>query len=603
MSAEKVKAHYIANLHKLDSALAELEAAVKNNHDEKTIHEKFFKSRLSYKKVEYLAEFYNPVTAENMNGAAIPKVEEDDPNQVTIEPTGFQVIEELLFPQFLKESEAKALILISGLRSDTRRLRKMVADQQVSDAHVFAALKSEIVRVIALGLVGFDSPVAFYSISEARSAIGTIDEVLNFYRDDNSFKNEFSAIKKLAAQTNDFLLKNNDFDSFDRITFISEYANPLSVSLTKLQTLLKIEPSGSLKPVSAHAETIFARDAFKPEYFAPSYAQDISPQKIELGKLLFFDPVLSGNGQRACASCHKPELAFTDGRAKSIGFNFKNDVPRNAPTVINAGLQRSTFYDLRTSFLEDQATAVLNNVDEMHSSLDKAVSELSESNEYSALFKKAFGGNAVNERNIRTALAAYVRSLTSMNSRFDKFMRGEKSALSASEKNGFNVFMGKAKCGTCHFMPLFNGTVPPDFTETEFEIIGVPAHPVGFKNNKLDGDQGRFNVHKMQLHKAAFKTPTLRNIILTAPYMHNGIFKTLEDVIEFYDLGGGAGIGLDVPNQTLPSDKLNLSESEKSNIIAFLKTLTDTADISAKPERLPLLKGVRFLKRKIGGEY
>jgi cytochrome c peroxidase len=163
--------------------------------------------------------------------------------------------------------------------------------------------------------------------------------------------------------------------------------------------------------------------------------------------------------------------------------------------------------------------------------------------------------------------------------------------------------MGKAKCGTCHFMPLFNGTVPPDFTETEFEVIGVPAHNLTFKKNSLDADLGRFAVHKMQLHKAAFKTPTLRNIALTAPYMHNGVFKTLEEVLEFYDLGGGVGIGLDIPNQTLPSDRLNLLESEEGEIIAFLKVLTDTAEISSKPEKLPLLKSTKFLKRKIGGEY
>jgi cytochrome c peroxidase len=189
-----------------------------------------------------------------------------------------------------------------------------------------------------------------------------------------------------------------------------------------------------------------------------------------------------------------------------------------------------------------------------------------------------------------------------MNPRFDRFMRGEKSALTASEKNGFNVFMGKAKCGTCHFTPLVNGIVPPDSTETEFEIIGVLAHPVGFKNNKLDEDQGGFNLHKMQLYKNAFKPPTLRNIALTAPYMHNGVFKTLEEVIEFYDLGGGAGIGLDISNHTLRVDRLNLKESEEASIIAFLKTLTDTADISAKLEKLPVLKRARFLKRKIGGD-
>jgi cytochrome c peroxidase len=158
-------------------------------------------------------------------------------------------------------------------------------------------------------------------------------------------------------------------------------------------------------------------------------------------------------------------------------------------------------------------------------------------------------------------------------------MRGEKAAMNDTETRGFNLFMGKGKCGTCHFVPLFSGVNPPTFTKIDAEIIGVPATNDTL-NARLDTDWGKYLTHKIPLHKNAFKTPTLRNIALTAPYMHNGVFKTLEDVIDFYDRGGGAGLGLELENQTLPAEKLNLSKWEKEAIISFLETLTDTSSLN-----------------------
>ena len=153
-------------------------------------------------------------------------------------------------------------------------------------------------------------------------------------------------------------------------------------------------------------------------------------------------------------------------------------------------------------------------------------------------------------------------------------MRGNGSAMTETEIEGFNLFTGKAKCGTCHFTPLFNGNNPPTFNKTDAEVIGVPAnkdtvHPF------LDTDNGKYGLYKIEIHKNAFKTPTLRNIAITAPYMHNGVYTTLEEVIDFYDKGGGTGLGLHVLNQTLPGEKLNLLHSEKKALVAFMNTLTD----------------------------
>jgi cytochrome c peroxidase len=173
-----------------------------------------------------------------------------------------------------------------------------------------------------------------------------------------------------------------------------------------------------------------------------------------------------------------------------------------------------------------------------------------------------------------------VRSLRPLDSPWDRFMRGEAAALSAEARHGFNVFMGKAKCATCHFPPLFNGTVPPRFLESDLEVLGVPAEAPPARA-ALDADPGRMAVDRSPLSRGAFRTPTVRNAALTAPYMHNGVFATLEEVVEFYDEGGGAGRGLAVPNQTLPSDTLQLTGAEEEALVAFIRSLTDTAGTTA----------------------
>ena len=151
-------------------------------------------------------------------------------------------------------------------------------------------------------------------------------------------------------------------------------------------------------------------------------------------------------------------------------------------------------------------------------------------------------------------------------------MRGDTSAMTKNEVNGMNLFMGKAKCATCHFMPLFNGTVPPNFAKTEHEVVGTPMDAEG---TRLSNDEGRYKYNMMPQLRNAYKTPGLRNVAETGPYMHNGVYKTLEEVVDFYNKGGGKGLGLPVENQTLPFDKLNLTDKEMKDLVAFMKTLSD----------------------------
>jgi len=159
--------------------------------------------------------------------------------------------------------------------------------------------------------------------------------------------------------------------------------------------------------------------------------------------------------------------------------------------------------------------------------------------------------------------------------------------------DGFNLFMGKAGCATCHFPPTFSGLVPPLFYESESEVLGVPAENVGV-DAILDDDMGRYHNGRskefFENYKNSFKTVTLRNIALTAPYMHNGVFNTLEEVMEFYNNGGGAGMGIEVPNQTLPADSLHLTQYEQTAIITFMEALTDTVNLTSKPKSLPIFE-------------
>lgn len=194
---------------------------------------------------------------------------------------------------------------------------------------------------------------------------------------------------------------------------------------------------------------------------------------------------------------------------------------------------------------------------------------------------RAFGAAphaVVSEEQVRIAIAGYIRSLVRFDARFDRYVRGDATALDLAERRGFNTFMGKGKCGTCHFVPLFGGTVPPTYLKTELEVLGVPTRP-DTVNATVDLDPGAYRITRIPLHQHAFKTPSLRNVAVTGPYMHNGAYRTLEQVVDFYARGGGAGIGVDLPNQTLPPDPLRLTAREKPDLVAFMRSLTDTSGL------------------------
>ncbi len=275
--------------------------------------------------------------------------------------------------------------------------------------------------------------------------------------------------------------------------------------------------------------------------------------KVELGKQLYFDGRLSKNGQVACAFCHNPFAGFADPRQTSIGVDGKIG-GRQAPTVLNTAFNRIQFWDGRAGSLEEQAIGPIQNPIEMGETHENVVKKLRKIKGYQDQFKAVFGAE-VNLQGIAEAIAAYERTVISTDSPFDKYVAGDQNAMDAAAVRGLALFKGKARCILCH-----GG---PNFTDNRFHNLGVPQ--VG----PLKEDLGRYNVTRLDKDKGAFKTPTLRSIAQTAPYMHDGAFATLEEVVEFLNQGGGAN-----PNLDAQVKSLGLTAEEKSDLVAFLKALT-----------------------------
>ncbi|QKJ62877.1 cytochrome-c peroxidase [Flavobacterium sp. M31R6] len=567
-SESKPKAEQINDLYKSDLVflqknVVQLQHLVENGATQKQLQNQFLKAHQSYKRVESISEYFFPSVSKAINGPALDEYEDDE--GITVPPAGLQVIEEFFFPVYDKNAKNEILKEIGILTANVYRLEMISKTNELTDASVFDAMRLEVFRIITLGITGFDSPIALNSLPEAITSLECIEKQLAIY-DENG---QNSTTLKILKEGKDYLNKNLKFNEFDRAYFIKNYLNPLSKAIYELQSDLKIPFFKESRGLKVGAQTLFDKNAFDAEAFSGFPDYKTTKEKIELGKLLFNDPVLSGNNTRSCASCHYADKAFTDGMEKAVTLDGKQMVKRNTPTLSNIAFQRSFFYDSRVNYLEDQAIAVITNENEMHGSLEKSALDLKKSEKYAANFEKAFPNKEITAFAIKNALASYIRSLSNYDSRFDGYMRGEEK-FNLDEIAGFNLFAGKAKCATCHFIPLTNGTVPPNFDRSESEVLGVPG-----KDKKIDEDLGKFDLTKAEVNRYSFKTPTIRNIALTAPYMHNGVFKTLEEVIDFYDGGGGNGLGFNLSNQTLPIDKLNLTPLEKKQLIAFMKTLTD----------------------------
>jgi cytochrome c peroxidase len=293
-----------------------------------------------------------------------------------------------------------------------------------------------------------------------------------------------------------------------------------------------------------------------------------TPAKIELGKKLFFDRRLSGDGTMSCATCHDPENSFSDGLEISLNYPTTRNW-RNSPTLIGVGFQKHLFHDGRASSLEEQALFPMMSAFEMNQNLDFMEEEIRSVPEYVAEFTTVFGDSDITRERIAMAIASFERSLVSRNSPLDRFLDGDKNALSAEALQGYKIFTGKGKCTQCH-----NSV---NLADDRFHVLNVEENPEHLQDPRIAAtrrfvakvyhfeeyrtlaeDPGRYLITKDQKDWKAFRTPTLREIAGTAPYMHNGIYATLDEVIEFFNKGGGNGNTLLNPLQLTPAEKRQL---------------------------------------------
>lgn len=519
----------------------------------------FREVRLAYKQLEWAAEYFDPLTARQVNGPPVPETEL---NGLVIQPDGLQLIEQYLFPDFVSNKQQELSGLLKRLAINVTEFREFFRRADLQDWQIHDAVKLEVFRIEILGLNDFDDPLSKRCFAESAAALQSLKGVIAHYKDVPEFDPAIG-----------YLQHPETFDRFDRAAFITRYANPLTRSLKVLKDQLKLPDVRYNRLLNQDAATLFEANAFNRNAYTAEPGDSVTAEKTVLGKKLFFDPVLSGSGKRSCASCHQPNLDFTDGLIKNLDITGKRTIMRNTPTLINAALQPVQFYDMRVPSLEDQVRDVLNNPDEMHGDMQVAIGKLWADTNYRKLFSMAYprqGRMAIDTFEVMNALAGYVRSLTALNSRFDAYMQGDKRAMKETALAGFNLFMGKARCGTCHFLPLFNGTLPPRYMQMEAEVIGVPKK---IDSKYIDPDLGLYRIQSEDFNRHAFKITTVRNTTRTAPYMHNGIFRTLEEVIDFYDKGGGRGAGIEIANQTLDETPLHLNEEEKTEIIDFIKNL------------------------------
>lgn len=303
-----------------------------------------------------------------------------------------------------------------------------------------------------------------------------------------------------------------------------------------------------------------------PEVSSPSGAP-AADAVIELGRRLFFEPGLSRDGGMSCASCHVPALGWSDGLPIARGRNGKS-LERGTPTLLNAAFNQFQMWDGRFETLEEQVWGPITSSDEMGSDLDHVLGFINSRDSYRVAFADAFPGERqpIDETRIKMAIAAFERTLVSRDSPFDRWVQGDASALSPEQVAGFAVFLDpeRGNCAVCH--------APPNFTDDGFHNIGLASF------GEPDPDLGRYAERPVASMRGAFKTPTLRNIALTAPYFHDGSADTLGAVIEHYASGGAVKSNLS-PNMT----ELSLSPRERQDLIAFLQALTGR--LTAPPDR------------------
>jgi cytochrome c peroxidase len=578
----------------------------------KKIKEQIATARISLKGLDFWLRYVEPIAYKKVNGP-LPvewetEVFEKFESPYKREGAGLTLAELYLEEETINKDSLSALIQ-SSLAATKIYLEDSITSDFQKPHHFFLANRLFLLNLSAIYTTGFECPDSSNIIPELRSMLG---DVSNIY---TSFNESFSATRltdnylELYKKSIEFVNKQPaNYSEFDHFNFIRDYINPLFTINQQLIRQYRVYTKSFVDySLNNASSSIFSKDLYFGQNSKGIFRRvtdEAALKEIEkIGKLLFYDPILSGNNQRSCNSCHKSTEYFTDTTlATSFQYDKQKFLSRNSPSLINSTYNHLLMADGKHISMQNQAKDVMTNHQELGSNEKALLEKVLSCHEYKNAFKKFLKftpqETEIGIEHITSALTVYYSKFSNYYTGFDEAMINKKD-IDPTAKKGFNLFMSKAQCGTCHFVPQFNGVKPP-YVGSEFEVLGVPAD-TGFK--VLSADSGRYVINPVPEMLNAFKTGTIRNAAHTKPYMHNGIFSTLEQVVDFYNAGGGAGRGLKVNNQTLSSDPLKLFESEKKSLVQFMTSLTESINFESSPEKLPSSNNKLLNNRKVGGDY
>ncbi len=569
-------------------------------------------ARLKLKNVDFWLRYFEPVAYKKINGP-LPVEWENEVFEKFEKPykregAGLSLAELYLDTKAPDKDSLAHLIRLSVDALNTFRADSITQLLDSPD-HFFLCNRLYLLNLAAIYTTGFECPGNSNVIPELRSMMVATKSIYNTFNQSfpaTPLTNEYLALydKALAFVAG----QPGDLATFDHFTFIKDFVNPLfGLNQKLIGQYGVVSASFNDYTLSNTCTSIFDKGLYKPQNAKGIYSLVTDKETLDeiraVGRQLFYDPILSGNNQRSCVSCHKPKQYFTDTSfSTSLQFDRSQRLPRNTPTLIDVVYNHLLMLDGKHISLQNQGKDVMTNPKEMGGNEKEILEKILNCKEYRNAFRKfaKFTPEAkeVTIDHLVSAITYYYSGFSSFYSPFDDAMNTGK-ALEPDAIKGFNLFMGKAQCGTCHYVPQFNG-VPPPYISSEFEVIGVPEDNAF---GKLSADKGRYVINPATETMSAFRTGSIRNAEYTKPYMHNGVFGTLEEVVDFYDAGGGAGKKLEVPNQTLSADSLKLTVSEKKELISFIHSLNENILFEEPPEKLPASSDAALNSRKVGGDY
>jgi cytochrome c peroxidase len=588
------------------------QADLKNKEAVESLQKNILKARIQLKKTDFWLRYLEPLAYKKINGP-LPVEWETEVFEKFEKPYKREGAGLTLAALYLEEENASNDSLYQLVNLATSAADIYTHDSITAllrdPSNFWFCNRLHLLNLASIYTTGFECPNPEAVIPELLLMMQSTEEIYAAYNESFPSSAVSPAYLSLYKKAIGFVqAQPAESGRFDHFGFIKNYVNPL-FALNQLLILQHRAMSKSTLDyaLSKQAKNIFSKNLYEGQNSKGVYYNVIDPDALaaidKLGKLFFYDPILSGNNQRSCASCHKPKEFFTDtSTATSLQFNHTGLLARNTPSLLNAGFNHLAMLDGAHISLQNQTRAVLTNPLEMAATeqgiMEKVLSCASYKKELTKLLAYTPQEPVITFDHIVSAITFYYSKFSNATSGFDLAMQ-EQTSLNADAVEGFNLFMSKAQCATCHFTPQFNGVKPP-FIGSEFEVLGTPADPA-YKS--ISGDKGRYLVNPAQETMNAFRTGSLRNIMHTAPYMHNGVFKTMDEVIDFYDAGGGAGHGLQVSNQTLAADSLHLDAREKQKLIAFLASLTESIPFEDAPKKLPSSSIGELNNRIVGGIY